>query len=55
MLAPRDNGVAGATFDDLTTRAYNGEESLKLYDGHADVTVINSIVYHGYIDRGTRT
>jgi hypothetical protein len=38
--------------DDITAKCYNGSESLKLYEGYGDVTVTDSTLYDGYMDKG---
>jgi len=46
------NVANGTTIDDITAKCYNGRQSLKLYDGYGDVTVTNSTLYDGYMDKG---
>jgi hypothetical protein len=47
------NVANGTTIDGVSARAYNGRESLKLYDGYSNVTVTDSQLYGGYQDKGT--
>ncbi len=47
------NVADGTIIRDVTARSYNGRQALKLYDGYSDVTVQDSVIYGGYLDKGT--
>ncbi len=49
---PIVNVADGTVIDNVTARSYDGYQALKLYDGYEDVTVTNSELYEGIIDRG---
>ncbi|MFC3476701.1 hypothetical protein [Halobacterium litoreum] len=51
---PIVNVADGTALDGVTARSYDGYQALKLYDGYADVTVTDSELYEGIVDRGVR-
>ena len=49
---PIVNVADGTVIDGVTARSYDGYKALKLYDGYSDVTVTDSVLYGGIMDRG---
>lgn len=49
---PIVNVADGTTVDDTVADSYDGYEALKLYDGYEDVTVTDSELHGGIMDRG---